>query len=174
MIIKHAILNESYKKSSVLIFDFEEIGMTDSSFFFALSILYTKEKSDNIILKFFNFYPNEKTITYFEQYKKNLDEFIFDNKANLYNNKVVVTPITINEHFSLFMFFNNECYLLDYGQSYCLDTNRIKIKNEISQIWNKVNSFILLKKYDPILIKTIFSSSEDINVFTSLNCFIFS
>lgn len=124
LILDNALTNNN--PNPIIPLDPEEIGLNIDQIYMALGILTLINKKNNIILKYFNFYPEKIYETYFELYKPDFNRFLKDVTKNN-NNNIIITVLTIEEHFSLFLFYNNNIYLLDYSLFYVKDETKDKI-----------------------------------------------
>ena len=67
LILDRALTN--HNPNPIIPFDPEEIGLNIEQIFMALGILTLINNKNNIVLKYFNFYPEKIYETYFELYK---------------------------------------------------------------------------------------------------------
>ena len=126
-----------------------EIGMNDQQLYIGLTLLSLKYTNNNIILNFLNFYPSGILIdNYFEAEKPDYNAFIEKFEMNLpkYENKLVITPLVLNSHFSLLLFYNKKIFILDFGLLHCTDDNKMQKRHNFYNIEKKMNEQISIYK----------------------------
>mgnify|MGYP007102012363 CR=1 FL=1 len=164
VLIEQALINKRHK-NSIIPFESTQIGMNDFQLFLGLGLLDYNKKTKNIILKFFNFFPGRDTsINYFQLKVPNYAQFIKDNDINLEKCKdiVVVTPLTVNDHYSLLLFYNDSCFVLDFSLLYLIDNNKEKINSDINNLYGQLIEYLKSKNYNCKDILELVGNSDDI------------
>ena len=132
-------------------FNILEIGMNDSQLYIGLFLLSQKYKNEKIILKLFNYYPfGLFGKNYFQIESPNYNTFIL--KSNMdqpkFENKLVITPLILNSHYSLLLFYNKQIFLLDFGLQHCYDDTKSQLRTNLFDSENQIGDKISIFKED--------------------------
>ena len=132
-------------------FNILEIGMNDSQLYIGLFLLSQKYKNEKIILKLFNYYPfGLFGKNYFQIESPNYNTFIL--KSNMdqpkFENKLVITPLILNSHYSLLLFYNKQIFLLDFGLQHCFDDTKSQLRTNLFDSENQIGDKISIFKED--------------------------
>lgn len=152
LILSKTLTNDN--PSSIIPFDEDEIGINILQIYLALGLLSLNNNNANIILKFFDFYPKNKFKNYFELMMPDFDNFLKDLNNDKIINKLIIIPLTIEEHLSLLLVYNNNIYILDFALSHFTDEFTDKAKKLISDL----KGYIKKNNYNIKLICNIFDS----------------
>ena len=147
----------------------KEIGMDDNDLFTGLEIINRINENKNIILKFFDFFPDGIFAEdYFSIKKPNYEKFLDDIKIDdvLYKNTLIIIPLNIINHFSLLLIYNKKTYILDFGLLLLVNEKSIELKENINCFDNEITKYINNKKYDYNEIWKIIDHNESINDIT--------
>ena len=131
----------------------EDIGLKDKDLFMGLEIIrrINENKNKNIILKLFDFFPNSSFgEDYFSIKKPNLSQFLNDMKIDdkIYNNKIIIIPLTVYDHHSLLLIYNKNVYILDFGLKLVIDDKMFSLKKNLDEYDNSITNFINQKNYN--------------------------
>ena len=143
VILSNILTNESIKEG--------EIGMNDNDFYVGLEIINRINENKNIILKFFDFFQKGLFYEdYFSIENPDYEKFINDIQIDdiSYQNKLIIIPLNINYHFSLFLIYNKKIYFLDFGLLLVVDNIIIKFQRKLNFYDNKIEKYLRDKKYN--------------------------
>lgn len=56
----------------------------------------------------------------------------------MYQNKIIATPLIINLHFSLLLFYNSQIFLLDFGLYHSSDENKSKKREKYNSLEKEI------------------------------------
>lgn len=149
----------------------EDLGMTDNDFFLGLEIInrINEGKNKNTILKLFDFHPKGSISNdYFEIKQPDFDEFLYDIGINdsVYKNKIILVPLNIGLHYGLFLIYNKNIYILDFGLYYVIDDYSSLILKELNDCDNIITDYLCKNRYgryDSLKIWKIIDKYENFN-----------
>ena len=143
VILSNILTNESIKKG--------DIGMNDNDFCIGLEIINRIYENKNIILKFFDFYPKGLfSEDYFFIKNPDYEKFINDIQIDdiSYQNKLIIIPLNINYHFSLFLIYNKKIYFLDFGLLLVVDNISVEFQRKLNYYDDEICNYLSDKNYD--------------------------
>ena len=156
VILSNILTNESIKEG--------EIGMNDNDFYIGLEIINRINENKNIILKFFDFFQKGLFYEdYFSIENPDYEKFINDIQIDdiSYQNKLIIIPLNISYHFSLFLIYNKKIYFLDFGLLLVVDNISVEFQRKLNYYDDEICNYLSDKNYDSEDIWSIIDNNDN-------------